>query len=233
MLNFSRPRNAFLANAKKYVCLLFPNNPQESAERQRHECETCFLLAHKSCQALEIYIAASFCLQISSKEAKASKQALMEIASPPEPVASKKNLFEAGDAWNQNATKTTPSKVCTTQLKVLTVSTELYFLNFHCWLSFPATHQHLCCWGWSTRTPLNSDTYNTVCYRSQRFHNMFSHFTIFTITIPYFLHHSIYNLFVYAGGTYMSTCKSLNGNTFNLQLAWNHTAWQHLEIFIL
>ncbi|XP_063044729.1 non-muscle caldesmon-like isoform X2 [Engraulis encrasicolus] len=44
------------------------------------------------------------------EEAKASKQALMEIASPPEPVASKKNLFEAGDAWNQNATKTTPSK---------------------------------------------------------------------------------------------------------------------------
>ncbi|XP_041917581.1 non-muscle caldesmon-like isoform X2 [Alosa sapidissima] len=49
-------------------------------------------------------------IEISSKEAKAAKQALMEIPSPPEPVASKKSLFEAGDAWNQNASKTTPSK---------------------------------------------------------------------------------------------------------------------------
>ncbi|XP_012690136.1 non-muscle caldesmon isoform X2 [Clupea harengus] len=49
-------------------------------------------------------------IEISSKEAKAAKQALMEIPSSPEPVASKKSLFEAGDAWNQSATKTTPSK---------------------------------------------------------------------------------------------------------------------------
>ncbi|XP_062405019.1 lymphocyte specific protein 1 b isoform X2 [Sardina pilchardus] len=49
-------------------------------------------------------------IEISSKEAKAAKQALMEIPSSPEPVASKKSLFEAGDAWKQNATKTTPSK---------------------------------------------------------------------------------------------------------------------------
>ncbi|KAL2088513.1 hypothetical protein ACEWY4_015412 [Coilia grayii] len=49
-------------------------------------------------------------IEISSKEAKAAKQGLMEIPTPPEPVASKKSLFEAGDAWNQNATKTTPSK---------------------------------------------------------------------------------------------------------------------------
>ncbi|KAM6943549.1 lymphocyte-specific protein 1-like [Xenentodon cancila] len=37
-------------------------------------------------------------------------QALTDLASPAEPVASKKNLFEAGEAWNQNVTSVTPSK---------------------------------------------------------------------------------------------------------------------------
>ncbi|KAJ8417082.1 hypothetical protein AAFF_G00283090 [Aldrovandia affinis] len=44
------------------------------------------------------------------EEAKVSKQALVDIPSPPEPVASKKNLFEAGEAWNQNSVRTPTSK---------------------------------------------------------------------------------------------------------------------------
>ncbi|XP_046897718.1 non-muscle caldesmon-like isoform X3 [Hypomesus transpacificus] len=49
-------------------------------------------------------------IEISTKEAKAAKQALMDLPSPTEPVAAKKNLFEAGDAWGQCSTKGTPSK---------------------------------------------------------------------------------------------------------------------------
>lgn len=35
---------------------------------------------------------------------------------PTEPVSSKKNLFEAGEAWNQNIVSMTPSKVNDKQL---------------------------------------------------------------------------------------------------------------------
>ncbi|XP_028812223.1 non-muscle caldesmon-like isoform X2 [Denticeps clupeoides] len=49
-------------------------------------------------------------IEISSKEAIAVKQMLMDIPSPSEPISCKKNLFEAGEAWNQNDTKNTPSK---------------------------------------------------------------------------------------------------------------------------
>ncbi|XP_061078503.1 non-muscle caldesmon [Conger conger] len=44
------------------------------------------------------------------EEAKQSKQGVVDIPCPPEPVAAKKSLFEAGEAWNQNSPKTTPSK---------------------------------------------------------------------------------------------------------------------------
>ncbi|XP_062316939.1 non-muscle caldesmon [Osmerus eperlanus] len=46
----------------------------------------------------------------SSQEAKAAKQALVDIPSTPEAVASKKNLFEAGEAWSQSPAKGTPCK---------------------------------------------------------------------------------------------------------------------------
>lgn len=49
-------------------------------------------------------------IEISSKEAKAAKQALVEIPSIPEPVASKKSLFEGGEAWNQSCGRTGQSK---------------------------------------------------------------------------------------------------------------------------
>ncbi|XP_018621020.1 non-muscle caldesmon isoform X1 [Scleropages formosus] len=52
----------------------------------------------------------SHAIETSTKESKGGKQVLMDIPSPPEPVASKKNLFEAGEAWSQNAFKGTPSK---------------------------------------------------------------------------------------------------------------------------
>ncbi|KAJ7998042.1 hypothetical protein DPEC_G00218440 [Dallia pectoralis] len=45
-----------------------------------------------------------------SLEAKAAKQNLMEVLMSPEAVISKKNLFEAGEAWNQSPVKGTPSK---------------------------------------------------------------------------------------------------------------------------
>ncbi|CAB1323460.1 unnamed protein product, partial [Coregonus sp. 'balchen'] len=45
-----------------------------------------------------------------SQEAKAVKQGLMDIPMSPEAVSSKKQLFEAGEAWNQSPTKGTPSK---------------------------------------------------------------------------------------------------------------------------
>ncbi|XP_042263966.1 non-muscle caldesmon-like isoform X2 [Thunnus maccoyii] len=49
-------------------------------------------------------------LELSSKEGRSGVQVLTDLMSPTEPVASKKNLFEAGDAWNQNAISVTPSK---------------------------------------------------------------------------------------------------------------------------
>ncbi|XP_034426155.1 LOW QUALITY PROTEIN: lymphocyte-specific protein 1-like [Hippoglossus hippoglossus] len=41
-------------------------------------------------------------LELSSKEGRSGAQLLTDLTSPTEPVAAKKNLFEAGDAWNQN-----------------------------------------------------------------------------------------------------------------------------------
>ncbi|XP_030582023.1 lymphocyte-specific protein 1-like isoform X2 [Archocentrus centrarchus] len=49
-------------------------------------------------------------LELSSKENKSGCQALTDLTGPTEPVASKKNLFEAGDAWNQNPTSIIPPK---------------------------------------------------------------------------------------------------------------------------
>ncbi|CAK6976967.1 non-muscle caldesmon-like [Scomber scombrus] len=49
-------------------------------------------------------------LELSTKEGKSGVQPLTDLMNPTEPVASKKNLFEAGDAWNQNAVSVTPSK---------------------------------------------------------------------------------------------------------------------------
>ncbi|XP_031668644.1 non-muscle caldesmon-like isoform X4 [Oncorhynchus kisutch] len=49
-------------------------------------------------------------IETSSMEAKAARQqALTDLPSPTEPVASKKNLFEAGEAWSQPP-RETPSK---------------------------------------------------------------------------------------------------------------------------
>ncbi|XP_040891038.1 lymphocyte-specific protein 1-like isoform X2 [Toxotes jaculatrix] len=49
-------------------------------------------------------------LEVSSMEGKAGGPALTDLTSPTEPVASKKNLFEAGEAWNQNAISVPSSK---------------------------------------------------------------------------------------------------------------------------
>ncbi|KAI3377323.1 hypothetical protein L3Q82_008527 [Scortum barcoo] len=49
-------------------------------------------------------------LEISSKEGRSSSQVLTDLTSPTEPVSSKKSLFEAGEAWKQNAISVTPSK---------------------------------------------------------------------------------------------------------------------------
>ncbi|KAM7424635.1 hypothetical protein PAMA_000813 [Pampus argenteus] len=49
-------------------------------------------------------------LEVSSKEGRSGVQAPTDLTNPTEPVASKKNLFEAGDAWNQNTISVTPSK---------------------------------------------------------------------------------------------------------------------------
>lgn len=45
-----------------------------------------------------------------SQEAKGIKQAVVDIPTSPEAVASKKNLFEAGEVWSQSPTKGTPCK---------------------------------------------------------------------------------------------------------------------------
>ncbi|KAI4894578.1 hypothetical protein NFI96_018806 [Prochilodus magdalenae] len=49
-------------------------------------------------------------VEISSMEPKTTKPAVVDMPSVPEPVAAKKNLFEVGEAWNQNTPKGTPSK---------------------------------------------------------------------------------------------------------------------------
>ncbi|XP_014025398.2 non-muscle caldesmon isoform X1 [Salmo salar] len=53
-----------------------------------------------------------------SQEVKATKQGLTDIPMSPEPVSSKKNLFEAGEAWNQSPAKGTPPKQDAESLKV-------------------------------------------------------------------------------------------------------------------
>ncbi|KAM6973316.1 uncharacterized protein lsp1a [Aplochiton taeniatus] len=45
-----------------------------------------------------------------SQEAKAAKQGLLDVLSPTEPVAAKKNLFEAGETWGLSPTKGPPCK---------------------------------------------------------------------------------------------------------------------------
>ncbi|XP_067236362.1 non-muscle caldesmon isoform X2 [Chanodichthys erythropterus] len=49
-------------------------------------------------------------IEISSKEAKMTKPAVVDIPCVSAPVASKKNLFEAGEAWSPTSLKGTPSK---------------------------------------------------------------------------------------------------------------------------
>ncbi|TSK45841.1 Caldesmon [Bagarius yarrelli] len=49
-------------------------------------------------------------VESSSKEPKTPKSALVDMPCVPEPVVAKKNLFEAGDAWNQSTSKGMPSK---------------------------------------------------------------------------------------------------------------------------
>ncbi|XP_030621809.1 lymphocyte specific protein 1 b isoform X2 [Chanos chanos] len=49
-------------------------------------------------------------IEVSSKETKPAKPVLLDMSSPPEPVAAKKSLFEAGDAWSQGTGKTASSK---------------------------------------------------------------------------------------------------------------------------
>jgi len=49
--------------------------------------------------------------QSSSKEAKMTKPVVVDMPCVSTPVASKKNLFEAGEAWSQTSLKGTPSKV--------------------------------------------------------------------------------------------------------------------------
>ncbi|KAL4622715.1 non-muscle caldesmon-like isoform X2 [Arapaima gigas] len=65
------------------------------------------LLVTKIDDRLEQY---SHAIETSTKEPKGAKQVVMDIPNPSEPVASKKNLFEAGEARNQNSFKGTPSK---------------------------------------------------------------------------------------------------------------------------
>ncbi|KAM6980539.1 lymphocyte-specific protein 1-like [Aplochiton taeniatus] len=52
-------------------------------------------------------------IETSSKDVNAAKQVLMDLPSPTEPVAAKKNLFEAGDAWSQISNKAPLSKYLT------------------------------------------------------------------------------------------------------------------------
>ncbi|XP_076127573.1 uncharacterized protein lsp1a isoform X2 [Alosa pseudoharengus] len=65
------------------------------------------LLLSKIDDKLEQYTHA---VEISSKETKPAKAAVMDVLSPPKPVASTKNLFEAGEAWSPSAPRGQPSK---------------------------------------------------------------------------------------------------------------------------
>ncbi|XP_017340999.1 non-muscle caldesmon isoform X1 [Ictalurus punctatus] len=65
------------------------------------------LLLSKIDDKLEQYTHA---IESSSKEPKTPKSAVVDMPSVPEPVVAKKNLFEAGEAWNQGTSKGTPSK---------------------------------------------------------------------------------------------------------------------------
>ncbi|XP_029284363.1 lymphocyte-specific protein 1-like [Cottoperca gobio] len=56
---------------------------------------------------LELYTHA---LEVSSKEGRSGSQVLTDLMSPTQAVSSKKNLFEAGEAWTQNTISITPSK---------------------------------------------------------------------------------------------------------------------------
>ncbi|XP_018923877.1 non-muscle caldesmon-like isoform X1 [Cyprinus carpio] len=49
-------------------------------------------------------------VESSSKEAKMTKSAVVDMSNVSAPVASKKSLFEVGEAWNQSSPKGTPSK---------------------------------------------------------------------------------------------------------------------------
>nr|XP_061790042.1 lymphocyte-specific protein 1-like isoform X3 [Nerophis lumbriciformis]XP_061831393.1 lymphocyte-specific protein 1-like isoform X3 [Nerophis lumbriciformis] len=49
-------------------------------------------------------------LEISSKEGRSAPQVPVDLTSPALPVAHTKNMFEAGEAWKQNALTNTPSK---------------------------------------------------------------------------------------------------------------------------
>ncbi|KAK2854263.1 hypothetical protein Q5P01_006924 [Channa striata] len=49
-------------------------------------------------------------LEVSSKDGRSGCQMVTDLTNPPEPVAFKKNLFEAREAWNQNALYSTTSK---------------------------------------------------------------------------------------------------------------------------
>lgn len=49
------------------------------------------------------------CVQECYKEGNVVK--LMDVPTPPEPVSARKTLFEAGEAWNQNAARAVSSKV--------------------------------------------------------------------------------------------------------------------------
>ncbi|XP_070685886.1 non-muscle caldesmon-like [Pempheris klunzingeri] len=49
-------------------------------------------------------------LEVSTKEGRSCSQAPADLTSPTEPVSAKKNLFEAGEAWNQNTVSVPPSK---------------------------------------------------------------------------------------------------------------------------
>ncbi|KAK2834361.1 hypothetical protein Q7C36_015062 [Tachysurus vachellii] len=65
------------------------------------------LLLSKIDDKLEQYTHA---VETSSKEPKTAKSAVVDMPSVPEPVVAKKNLFEAGEAWNHGSSKGTPSK---------------------------------------------------------------------------------------------------------------------------
>ncbi|XP_041965089.1 non-muscle caldesmon isoform X2 [Alosa sapidissima] len=65
------------------------------------------LLLSKIDDKLEQYTHA---VEISSKETKPAKAAVMDVLSPPKPVASTKSLFEAGEAWSPTAPRGQPSK---------------------------------------------------------------------------------------------------------------------------